>query len=131
VAEDKRMSKCVLLIIILLVKNMVFFFSKNRIKRKEEQEIEEAYKNSLLCRFVLDGIGKKIGESVAVDEDILIIKSGKKYLGVPLKHIKEDGKTLLVKGLVNQKNAESMGEKWQRESFKEINHNDDNEKDGF
>jgi hypothetical protein len=124
------MSNGVLSIRILLVKNMIFFFSKNRKKRKEEQEAEEAYKNSLLCRFVLDGIGKKVGESVAVDEDILIIKSGKKYLGVPLKHIEEEGKTLLVKGLVDQRNAKSMGEKWRRESFKEINHNDD-EKDGF
>jgi len=124
------MSNGFLSIRILLVKNMIFLFSKNRKKRKEEREAEEAYKDSLLCRFVLEGIGKKVGESVAVDKDILIIKSGKKYLGVPLKHIEEEGKTLLVKGLVDQRNAESMGEKWRRESFKEINHNDD-EKDGF
>lgn len=124
------MSNGFLSIRILLVKKMIFLFSKNRKKRKEEREAEEAYKDSLLCRFVLEGIGKKVGESVAVDKDILIIKSGKKYLGVPLKHIEEEGKTLLVKGLVDQRNAESMGEKWRRESFKEINHNDD-EKDGF
>jgi hypothetical protein len=124
------MSNGFLSIKILLVKNMIFLFSKNRKKRKEEREAEESYKDSLLCRFVLEGIGKKVGESVAVDKDILIIKSGKKYLGVPLKHIEEEGKTLLVKGLVDQRNAESMGEKWRRESFKEINHNE-YEKDGF
>jgi hypothetical protein len=101
------------------------FFSKGKQRRKEERDTEEEYKRSLLCRFVLDGVGKKVGESVAVDEDILIIKTGKKYLGVPLKHIEEEGKTLLVKGLVDKRYATMMGEKWQRESFKEISYEDD------
>jgi hypothetical protein len=85
----------------------------------------------MICRFVLDGIGRKIGESVAIDEDVLIIKSRNKYLGVPLKHIKEDGKILLVKGLVDQFKAESMGEKWRQENFKEINYTDDEDTDEF
>jgi hypothetical protein len=99
----------------------VFFFSRN--KRKKDIEIEkiESYKNDLLCRFVLDGAGRKIGESVAIDSDVLIVKSGMKYLGVPLIHIEDVGKTLLVKGLVEQDKAELMGEKWRRESFKDIN----------
>jgi hypothetical protein len=98
----------------------VFFFSRGRRKKNDELEEKEAYKNRLLCRFVLDGAGRKVGESVAVDEDILIIKSRSKYLGVPLKHIEEEEKTLLVKGLVDKYNAEMMGEKWRRESFCEI-----------
>ena len=88
----------------------LFFFSKNKRKKIEEDEEEESYKTSLLCRFVLDGIERKIGESVAIDEDIMIIKSGNKYLGVPLKHIEEKEKTLLVKGLVDKDKAEEMGE---------------------
>ena len=79
---------------------------------------------------MLDGAGRKVGESVAVDEDILIIKSGSKYLGVPLKHIEEEKKTLLVKGLVDKDKAEIMGEKWRRESFSEIDHGE-GEKDEF
>lgn len=98
----------------------VFIFSKGKRKKRDEMEEEEANKNKLLCRFVLDGAGRKIGESVAIDEDILIIKSGSRYLGVPLKHIEEEEKTLLVKGLVDQLKAEIMGEKWRRESFCEI-----------
>jgi len=106
--------------------SIINFFSKGK-SNSEELEEKEAYVDSLLCRFVLDGLGKKIGESVAVDEDILIIKSGKKYLGVPLKHIEEDDKVLLVKGLIDKENAENMGEKWRHESFKEIDHNVDDE----
>ena len=86
----------------------VFFFFRGKRKKRDEFEEEEFLKNKLLCRFVLDGIGKKVGESVAIDSDILIIKSGSKYLGVPLKHIEEDEKTLLVKGLIDQKKAEEM-----------------------
>jgi hypothetical protein len=105
----------------------IFFFSKGKRKKKDELEEEEVYKNHLLCRFVLDGAGRKIGESVAIDEDVLIIKSGSKYLGVPLKHIEEEEKTLLVKGLVDKLNAEIMGEKWRRESFSTTVEGEENE----
>jgi len=93
----------------------LFFFSRK--KQKSADSEEDFYKNGLTCRFVLDGAGRKIGESVAVDEDILIIKSGKTYLGVPLKHIEEEEKTLLVKGLVDRDKAQQLGEKWRAESF--------------
>ena len=103
----------------------IFLFSKGKRRKRDELEEEEANKNKLLCRFVLDGAGRKIGESVAIDEDILIIKSGSRYLGVPLKHIGEEEKTLLVKGLVDQLKAEMMGEKWRRDSFCEIDDNNE------
>jgi len=118
------MFASVLLIFVLKYVGSIFIFSRKKQKKKEELDAEEAFKNSLLCRFVLDGVGKKVGESVAVDEDILIIKSRSKYLGVPLKHIEEDGKTLLVKGLIEQDKAENLGEKWRQESFREIDHNE-------
>lgn len=101
-----------------LLIDYIFFFSRNR--KRDDIEEEENYKKNLTCRFVLDGSGKKVGESVAVDDDILIIKSGKKYLGVPLKHIEEEEKTLLVKGLLEKDKAEVIGEKWRRESFSKI-----------
>jgi hypothetical protein len=100
-------------------------FSKNKNKVREEIEMKEKYNNGLVCRFVLDGLGRKIGESVAVNDDLLIIKSGKKYLGVPIKHIEEEGITLLVKGLIEQDKAELMGEKWRLSSHKEIKNLED------
>ena len=97
---------------------LIFIFSKK--KRDNEIEEETNLEDTFVCKFVLDGAGKKIGESVAIKEDLLIIKSRRRYLGVPLKHIEEDGKTLLVKGLVDPDKAEIMGERWRQENFKEI-----------
>lgn len=101
-----------------------YFVSKGNQRKISEVEEENSKKNGLLCRFVLDGLGRKIGESVAIEEDIIIIKSGEKYLGVPLKHIEEQEKTLLVKGLVEQDKAELMGEKWRKESFRDMDLDD-------
>ena len=108
-----------------IISAFFWIFSNKNEDNETNDELEE--ENKLLCRFVLDGVGRTIGESVAVDEDLLIIKKGKKYLGVPLKHIEEEGKTLLVKGLVNHVNAEKMGEKWRSESFKEIDYDEEDD----
>ena len=101
---------------------LLFFFSRNKNRKKNDFEEDETLRKNLICRFVLDGSGKKIGESVAIDDDVLIIKSGKNYLGVPIKHIKEEEKTLLVKGLVEKDKAEVIGEKWRQKSFREIDY---------
>ena len=49
------------------------------------------------------------------------LKSKKTYLGVPLKHVEDKEKALLVKGLVDFDKAIEMGEKWRKESFHEMN----------
>ena len=109
----------------------MFFFNRRK-NRDVEEETEEKH-DDLLCKFVKDGSGKKIGESVSIDEDILIIKSKEKFLGVPLKHIEDEGKTLLVKGLVNLDKALEMGEQWRNNSFHALEKTGDpqGEKDGF
>jgi hypothetical protein len=89
-------------------------------KEKEKKDETELYQKSLLCKFVTDGKGKKIGESISIDKDIIVIKSGEKFLGVPLKHIEDTENTLLVKGLIDFKKAYEMGEKWRQKSFNEI-----------
>jgi hypothetical protein len=101
----------------------IFFFSR-RNNRTVDEETEED-RDNLLCKFVKDGSGRKIGESVSVDEDILIIKSKERFLGVPLKHIEDEGKTLLVKGLVDLDKAYEMGERWRNNSFHTVEERED------
>lgn len=112
-------------IVVLEIFLGVFYIFKKSHKTINESEEEDLKKNSLLCRFVLDGAGSKIGESVAIDNDIMIVKKGTKYLGVPLKHIEEEEKTLLVKGLVDHDKAEEMGEQWRKSSFNEIKYSNE------
>jgi len=113
------------LICIIVLEIAMYLFLKNKKRKSEDESKKEVKKNGLLCRFVLDIKGNKIGESVAVNNDVIIIKSGNTYLGVPLKHIEEEEKTLLVKGLLDLSKAEEMGEKWRQESFNKINHSED------
>lgn len=96
----------------------IFFFNKKK-NRDVEDESEQEY-DHLLCKFVTDGSGRKIGESISIDDDIVIIKSKERFLGIPLKHIEDTGKTLLVKGLVDFDRAYEMGEKWRKTSFYEL-----------
>ena len=96
-----------------------YFFSKKNDKSKKQDE--NPTEKSLLCRFVLDGTGKRIGESVALSEDIIIVKSANKFMGIPLKHIEETGKTILVKGLIDYTQAYELGETWRKASARDIN----------
>lgn len=114
--------------VILVNLGGLFFFARK--KGKLEDEIDPEH-NELLCRFVTDGTGRKIGESISLDGDILIIKSGGRFLGIPLKHIEEDGKNIMVKGLVDFDKAYEMGDKWRKESFREIKDDSEGKKDGF
>jgi len=106
------------------IRDSLFNYSKRDIDDNKNEGHDD-----FLCRFVLDGSGNTIGESIAVDdiEDIMIIKSEEKYLGVPLKHVEKKGKTLLVKGLVDTDKAILMGEKWRKESHYEIKYSEESD----
>jgi hypothetical protein len=102
---------------------VLFSFFRDRGKKKtvsKKPSEDLATENDLLCRFVVDGKGNNLGESVSLAGDIIIIKQAGKYLGVPLKHIEDQEKTLLVKGLVDFAQAEKLGEQWRQKSFSNI-----------
>ena len=107
----------------------VFLFNKKKNKEKEEEN--NHMENTLLCRFVTDHSGKKIGESVSIDEDIMIIKSGSRFLGVPLKHIEEQEKTIVVKAIIDFDKAYEMGEKWRKASLRELDSDSEGKQDGL
>jgi hypothetical protein len=96
--------------------SFLFFFSVFKFKKDEKYLNDNSKENNLSCRFVIDGLGVNLGESIALDNDIIIIKSGNKYLGIPLKHVEEKGEKLIVRGLVDRRNALKMGKSW-RESY--------------
>jgi len=97
----------------------IFFFNKKKEDNKTKKNIENA-DPSMICKFVVDGLGKKIGESVSIANDVLIIKAGSLFLGVPLKHLESREKTLVVKGIFDFTKAYELGEKWRKESYREM-----------
>lgn len=103
--------------LVVFLENIGGIFLISRKKRRRGEESEEKTPD-LLCRFVVDGSEKKIGESIAVQDDLLIIKTRKTYLGVPLKHVEEKGDVLQVKGLVSFEKAEMLGREWQEKYSK-------------
>ena len=112
----------VLIVVYLTYRVILRVKHQRNIETKNDETLstndEEA--DDLSCKFVLDAKGNKIGESVTVDRDVLIIKKKSKYLGVPLKHVEKTDKTLTVKGLIDEKKAEILGEKWRRRSYNKI-----------
>jgi len=103
------------LLVILIVCIIILLF---RLTKKGSKERKNHDFDDFLCRFVKDGKGKKIGESIAIDGDILIVKSGKNYMGIPLSHIMKNGKYLRIKGLTNFNKAEELGKKWLKKHSK-------------
>jgi hypothetical protein len=101
----------------------VFFFRKKE-ENSDQKNTTESIEASMLCKFVFDGTGKKIGESVSIDHDVLIIKTGVRFLGVPLKHVESMEKTLMVKGLLDVTKAYELGEKWRKDSSHEMKQHD-------
>lgn len=97
----------------------VFLFNKKK-ETSDPMKTTETADPSMICKFVLDSTGKKIGESVSVNRDVLIIKSGSLFLGVPLKHVDSGEKTLMVKGIFDFTKAYELGEKWRKGSFREM-----------
>ena len=95
----------------------MYFFNRKKNATKDDEIADEH--DTYLCKFVTDGSGKKLGESISLDDDILILKSKGRFLGIPLKHVENNGKTLLVKGLVDFDKAYDMGENWREKSFNE------------
>lgn len=92
-----------------------FFLFKKQSDLQEEAEKDE--KQDMLCRFVVDGAGKTVGESIAIQKDLLIVKDKNDFLGLPLKHIESKGKKLLVKGLIDTTKAKDLGTAWKEDSY--------------
>ena len=84
---------------------------------KQKKPSDETIRN-LICKFVFDGLGNPLGESIRVENDLIIVKTDGSFLGIPLKHVEADGKKVIVKGLVDKKNAKVLGERWRRKEIK-------------
>jgi hypothetical protein len=97
--------------------------------QKSSKDISHTYDDvsDMLARFVINSQGEKIGESIAIDEDILIVKQKENFLGIPLKHVSFEGKKLHAKGIIDTDKAKKLGNKWKNETYKEIVYPDEDQ----
>jgi len=104
------------------LKNYLLLFQK-----PSKKDIPHTYEDvsDLLARFVINSQGEKIGESIAVHNDLLIVKDKEALLGIPLKHVSIEGKKLLAKGLLDTSKAKKLGNTWKKETYKEIKYPDE------
>jgi len=99
-------------------------FSVLLFQKSSKKDVSHTYEDDsdLLARFVINSQGEKIGESIAVHHDILIVKDKNNLLGIPLKHVSFEGKKLLAKGLIDTTKAKKLGDNWKKEAYKEISY---------
>ncbi len=69
-------------------------------------------KLSYVARFVVDAEGKRIGESISVFEDLLIIKKDGKYYAIPFKHVEMKDDEIHLRGVVQWDKAEKLAKRW-------------------
>ncbi len=84
----------------------------------EEEKAAHEDAPDILCQFVFNGKGEKVGETIAFDGDLVIIKAKEKYYAVPLKHVETKDGRLTVMGVTDWTIAEQLAEKWKDRSSK-------------
>lgn len=86
----------------------------------------EAHRGTdLLARFVVDTHGETVGETLAFEGDLAILKHGETFLAVELDDILEQGDDLVADPTVDWDAARSAGEAWRAEQENRMEYDDD------
>ncbi|MEM1514005.1 MAG: DUF5749 family beta-barrel protein [Candidatus Thermoplasmatota archaeon] len=65
-----------------------------------------------IARFIIDSEGNRIGESISVYKDLLIIKRNNEFYAIPFRHIEKKDENIIVKGAIEWENAKKLAEEW-------------------
>jgi len=65
-----------------------------------------------IARFVIDAQGNRLGESISVYKDMLIIKKDNEFYAVPFRHVEKSGENIIVRGIIQWENAKKLAEEW-------------------
>jgi len=90
------------------IKNKILGLFKGADKDKDETP-----KVEYLCKIVKCQ-GKKIGESIAVDEEQLLIKNKSEILAIPLERVAEVSEEEIVIDKFNKTKAKKAGKSWKK-----------------
>jgi hypothetical protein len=69
-------------------------------------------KLNYIARFVIDSEGNRIGESISIYKDLLIIRKENEFYAIPFRHIEKKDENIIVKGVIEWGNAKKLAEEW-------------------
>ncbi|MHC1583463.1 MAG: DUF5749 family beta-barrel protein [Methanosarcinales archaeon] len=87
---------------------MTGFFRRKKEKIPDEKILRSKYS----CKYVKKGDGDKIGESIIVRGERLIVKSEERILAIPLEAVERTGEDDLLVKEFDETEAERVGEEW-------------------
>lgn len=73
----------------------------------------------MICKYVYRG-REKIGESIDVFEDNLIVKIGGEFIGIPLENVEKIEKDFILVKDFDSDFAKEIGKRWMEEKSKPI-----------
>lgn len=80
--------------------------------------------DSLLLKFITDENGEKLGETVAVEGDRVLLKVSDGFVSVPAAKVKHEAGALRLDFGVDWDEAKRLGEEWRSRSHKVITYSE-------
>ncbi|MDI6917657.1 MAG: hypothetical protein QMC80_07670 [Thermoplasmatales archaeon] len=80
-------------------------------------EKKEDLSESLIPRFVVNKNGEKIGETIGMDGQRIILKKNGDFYSVPVSVLDEHLGELTIKKNIDWETAKALGERWRKKSF--------------
>jgi len=80
-------------------------------------EKKEDLYESLIPRFVVNKSGEKIGETIGMDGQRIILKKNSDFYSIPVSVLDEHLGELIIEKDIDWEKAKALGERWRKKSF--------------
>ncbi|MBI2077680.1 MAG: hypothetical protein HYT80_04815 [Euryarchaeota archaeon] len=109
-----------LLVFAVIVAILIRMSMRARQAEAQQTMSQESPGEKMLLRFVEDEKGTRVGETVAVEADKMIVKAPGGFLAIPVAQLSESGPGLKLTGTFDEAAAKKEGEAWREKSHKVI-----------
>lgn len=92
--------------------------------RKKKSWIDEPM-DEYLSRFVLNTDGERIGETVGIDGERIIMKREEDFFSIPKDAIEEKYGDLLLSKPIDWEESKALGEQWREKSYNKIEYDEE------
>lgn len=113
---------------VLIVLNMKGTTRTQYERPSREAVLEEGEElTDILSRFVEDEHGNRLGETVGMDGDLVIVKAPDKaeYKAIPRSQLRKSGEAFRVTGPVAWEEAEQKGAEWKERQHRVVEYGDE------